>query len=64
MDDNVHVQNMFQMAHALMKAGKTNWSMMAYPQTRHGIRDRDLAWHSRQTEWALIQEHLIGDGGS
>lgn len=64
MDDNVHVQNMFQMAHALMKAGKTSWSMMAYPQTRHGIRDRDLAWHSRQTEWALIQEHLIGDGGS
>ena len=62
MDDNVHVQNMFQMAHALMKAGKTDWSMMAYPQTRHGIRDRDLAWHSRQTEWALIQEHLLGGG--
>lgn len=59
MDDNVHVQNMFQMAHALMKAGKTNWSMMAYPQTRHGIRDRDLSWHARQTEWRLIQEHLL-----
>lgn len=62
MDDNVHVQNMFQMAHALMKAGQTSWSMMAYPQTRHGIRDRDLAWHARQTEWALIQEHLLGGG--
>ncbi len=61
MDDNVHVQNMFQMSHALMKAGKTNWSMLAYPQTRHGIRDRDMSWHSRQTEWRLIQEHLLGD---
>ncbi|MEM6568576.1 MAG: DPP IV N-terminal domain-containing protein [Planctomycetota bacterium] len=59
MDDNVHVQNMFQMSHALMKAGKTSWSMMAYPQTRHGIRDRDLSWHARQTEWRLIQEHLL-----
>jgi dipeptidyl-peptidase-4 len=61
MDDNVHVQNMFQMSHALMKAGKTNWSMLAYPQTRHGIRDRDMSWHSRQTEWRLIQEHLLGE---
>ena len=61
MDDNVHVQNMFQMAHALMSAGKTNWSMMAYPQTRHGIRDSKLAWHARQTEWSLIEKHLLGE---
>ncbi|MEM6675010.1 MAG: DPP IV N-terminal domain-containing protein [Planctomycetota bacterium] len=65
MDDNVHVQNMFQMAHALMKAGKTNWSMMAYAQTRHGIRDAQLSWHARQMEWELIREHLLdGAGGS
>lgn len=61
MDDNVHVQNMFQMSHALMRAGKLNWSMMAYPQTRHGIRDGSLAWHARQTEWALIEEHLLAN---
>lgn len=60
MDDNVHVQNMFQMAYALMEAGRTNWSMMAYPQTRHGIRDPELAWHARQVEWGLIEEHLLG----
>ena len=58
MDDNVHMQGMMRMAHALQKAGKLNWSMMTYPQTRHGIRDRDLSWHARQTEWRLIQEHL------
>lgn len=62
MDDNVHAQNMFQMAHALMSAGQTSWSMMAYPQTRHGIRDASLAWHSRQIEWDLIREHLLGEG--
>lgn len=60
MDDNVHVQNMMQLAYALQRAGKTNWSMMAYPQNRHGIRDREQSWHARQTEWRLIQEHLLG----
>ena len=59
MDDNVHVQNLFQMSRALMRAGKTNWSMMLYPQTRHGIRSRDMAWHSRQTEWSLIEKHIL-----
>jgi dipeptidyl-peptidase-4 len=58
MDDNVHLQNMMQMSYAFMKAGRTNFSMMAYPQTRHGIRDRDMSWHARQLEWELIQEHL------
>jgi len=58
MDDNVHFQNLMQMAYALQKAGKVNWSMTAYPQTRHGLSDRDLAWHARQVEWSLIQEHL------
>jgi dipeptidyl-peptidase-4 len=59
MDDNVHVQNFFHMTRSLMAAGKTNWSMMLYPQTRHGIRSRDMRWHSKETEWSLIQEHLL-----
>ncbi len=59
MDDNVHLQNMMQFAYALQKAGKLNWSMMVYPQTRHGIGHRELRWHARQEEWALIQEHLL-----
>jgi dipeptidyl-peptidase-4 len=58
MDDNVHFQNMMQMVYALQKAGQTNWSMMAYPQNRHGIRDSDQRWHSRLVEWDLIQKHL------
>jgi len=58
MDDNVHVQNMMQLAYALQRAAVTDWSMMAYPQTRHGIRDRGQRWHARQTEWDLIREHL------
>ncbi len=59
MDDNVHVQNLFHMTRALMAAGKTNWSMMLYPETRHGIRARDMRWHSKETEWALIEQHLL-----
>jgi len=59
MDDNVHFQNMMKMAYALQRAGQTNWSMMAYPQARHGIRDKEQRWHARQTEWRLIEEHLL-----
>jgi len=59
MDDNVHLQNMMQLAFALQKSGATNWSMMAYPQTRHGIGNRELRWHARQEEWALIEEYLL-----
>jgi dipeptidyl-peptidase-4 len=59
MDDNVHFQNMMKMAYALQRAGQTEWSMMAYPQARHGIRDKEQRWHARQTEWRLIEEHLL-----
>lgn len=58
MDDNVHLQNMMQMSYSLMKAGRHNFSTMVYPQSRHGIRDPEMAWHARQVEWDLIQEHL------
>ncbi len=59
MDDNVHFQNMMKMAYALQRAGQTDWSMMAYPQARHGIRDGEQRWHARQAEWSLIRQHLI-----
>lgn len=62
MDDNVHAQNLHHMADALMREGKTNWSMMTYANTRHGIRDPLLAWHARRTEWDLIQQHLTPPG--
>jgi dipeptidyl aminopeptidase/acylaminoacyl peptidase len=50
---------MMKMAYALQRAGQTQWSMMAYPQARHGIRDKEQRWHARQTEWRLIEEHLL-----
>jgi dipeptidyl-peptidase-4 len=59
MDDNVHVQNTFQMAYALMKAGKANFELMVYPQMRHGIGDADMRWYARQKEWQLIRETLL-----
>ena len=58
MDDNVHVENLMQMAYALQLAGKDSWSMMVYPQSRHGIHNREQRWHARRTEWRLIREHL------
>ena len=44
---------------SLQRAGQTEWSMMAYPQARHGIRDKEQRWHARQAEWRLIEEHLL-----
>ena len=61
MDDNVHVQNTLQLAYYLQKEGKS-FDMMLYPQTRHGVRDRDQAWHLRQLEWSSLQEALRPPG--
>ncbi len=58
MDDNVHVQNLMQFVMALQLAGKTNFSMMVYPQSRHGIRNREQRWHAWQTQWSLMQKYL------
>lgn len=57
-DDNVHFQNTVQFTYALQKAGKS-FEMMIYPESRHGIRDRDLSWHRRQLEWSAMREHLL-----
>jgi len=35
-DDNVHVQNTFQLVHALQQADR-DFQLMVYPQSRHGI---------------------------
>ncbi len=48
MDDNVHMQNTLQMAFRLQKAGRP-FEMMLYPKSRHGVTDRDLSLHLRQT---------------
>ena len=59
MDDNVHLQNVIQLAFALQKAGK-DFELMLYPESRHGIGDRDLRAFDRRLTWRLIQEHLLG----
>jgi dipeptidyl aminopeptidase/acylaminoacyl peptidase len=58
MDDNVHVQNAIQLVYALEKAGK-DFEFVLYPQSRHGIGDRDLRWHERQKTWREIQRYLL-----
>ena len=59
MDDNVHVQHLFHLTDALQQAGRTNWSMMVYANSRHGIRGSARARHAKQTTWDLIQLHLV-----
>ena len=39
MDDNVHLSNTMQLAHALQAANKT-FQLMIYPRSRHGIQSR------------------------
>ncbi len=62
MDDNVHVQNALQLVYALQKAGKMDFELMLYPQSRHGTADRDLRRHSRLLEWETMKEHLLEAG--
>jgi dipeptidyl-peptidase-4 len=59
MDDNVHLQNAIQLIWALQKAGQ-DFELMLYPQSRHGIGDRDLRAFDRRLTWRAIQEHLLG----
>ncbi|HEX6886400.1 MAG TPA: prolyl oligopeptidase family serine peptidase, partial [Planctomycetota bacterium] len=61
MDDNVHLQNAVQLVYALEKAGQ-DFEFVLYPQSRHGIGDKDLRWFDRRFTWRLIREHLLGGG--
>ncbi len=47
---------------ALQRAGKMNFEVMLYPQSRHGIRDAGLRNHSRMLEWETMKEHLLEAG--
>jgi len=60
MDDNVHLQNAIQLVYALQKAGR-DFELMLYPQSRHGIGDRDLRAFDRRLTWRVIQTHLLGN---
>jgi len=58
LDDNVHFQNAVQLVWALQKAGK-DFELMLYPESRHGIGDRELRWFDRRLAWREIREHLL-----
>lgn len=61
MDDNVHFQNTVQLVHALQKSS-LDFELMLYPESRHGVRDRDLIAHRRRLEWRAIEAHLLAPG--
>ena len=46
MDENVHMQNTLQFAHALQQAGR-QFDMMIYPKSRHRLGGPDLEHHRR-----------------
>jgi dipeptidyl-peptidase-4 len=54
MDDNVHLQNTIQLADALQRAGKLNFDMMLYANSRHGVGSR----HLQAYQWRMVQQHL------
>ena len=63
MDDNVHLQNMMQLAHEL-QLNRKSFEMMVYPESRHGGGGRSSI-HMRDMRWRAIQEHLLqADGES
>jgi dipeptidyl-peptidase-4 len=57
MDDNVHMQNTFQLAGRLQDLGK-NFSMMLYPGGRHGWGG-PKATHLRNLEYRFYYEQLL-----
>ncbi len=56
-DDNVHLTNTLQFAHALQKAGK-QFELMLYPKSRHGVTDPQQVRHMRELMTRFILENL------
>ena len=58
-DDNVHVQNAYQMANALIKADKP-FDMMIYPDRAHGIwKGKNTRLHLYKKMTAFLDAHLL-----
>ncbi len=60
MDENVHVQNTLQFAHALQQAGKP-FDMMIYPQSRHRLGSPGLERHRHALMLDYVMRHLRPD---
>ena len=57
-DDNVHLQNLIQLVHALQKAEKT-FEMMIYPGSGHGIQGAEQNRHRQRLAWEAMRRHLL-----
>ncbi len=58
-DDNVHCQDTFRLADALVRAGRP-FDMMIYPTGKHGIRRDASRVHLFRKMFAFFREHLGG----
>jgi dipeptidyl-peptidase 4 len=59
-DDNVHISNTLQLAHALQKAGKP-FDLMIYPKNRHGVVEPSQRFHLYQTMTEFLDRNLAPD---
>jgi dipeptidyl-peptidase-4 len=57
MDDNVHMQNMTQLAYELQKANK-QFDMMVYPTQRHGVSNPPQVRHMYQMMTDYVLKNL------
>ncbi|MFN9434007.1 MAG: DPP IV N-terminal domain-containing protein [Planctomycetota bacterium] len=56
-DDNVHMANTLQLAHALQRAGK-EFELMVYPSNRHGITDPMQVYHQYRMMTNFFEKSL------
>jgi dipeptidyl-peptidase 4 len=56
-DDNVHLSNTLQLAHALQVAGK-QFDLMIYPKARHGVVDPKQRYQMHQMMTEFFDRHL------
>ncbi|QDU66006.1 S9 family peptidase [Engelhardtia mirabilis] len=60
MDDNVHMQNTLGLVDALQRAGKENFELMLYVNSRHGVRSP----HLTRYRWRVLRERFgLGQDG-
>ena len=55
-DDNVHAQNTYRLAEALLKAKKPGFDVMTYPWRGHGIQGASLDLYRRLVDY--FDRHL------
>lgn len=62
LDENVHLANSLQFAHALQQAGHP-FRLMLYPKNRHGITDVAQSKHLQRLIFDYVVEHALGPRG-